>query len=198
IDALSKASALSTVQIDVENAKRYNITYVDADGERKFPVILHCSPSGAIERCIYALLERAYMKMENEGRLPMLPLWLSPTQLRIIPVADRHVGFAEGILKSFEGVRADLDDRDETVARKIRDAGREWIPFVAVVGDKEVENNVLTVTVRGESSMKKQKRIEITTEELKELIKREVEGFPFRGLPLPQRLSKRPKFVGAS
>ena len=198
VDALSKASALSTVQIDVENAKRYNITYVDANGEKKFPIILHCSPSGALERCVYALLEKAYMKMENEGRLPTLPLWLSPTQLRIIPVADRHVGFAENILKGFEGVRTDLDDRDETVSRKIRDAGREWVPYVAVVGDKEIENNILTVTVREESSMKEQKRIGITAEELKERMKRETEGFPFRVLPLPQRLSKRPKFVGAS
>ncbi|MFH7882506.1 MAG: threonine--tRNA ligase, partial [Candidatus Aenigmatarchaeota archaeon] len=77
VDNLEKASALSTDQIDVENGKRYGIMFMDEDGKKKYPIILHCSPSGAIERCIYALLEKAY-KEEKEGKVPSLPLWLSP------------------------------------------------------------------------------------------------------------------------
>ncbi|RLI37005.1 threonine--tRNA ligase, partial [Candidatus Bathyarchaeota archaeon] len=96
VDNLDKASALSTDQIDVENAKRYGITYIDENGERKYPLILHCSPSGAIERDIYAILEKAY-KEQMEGKAPMLPLWLSPTQVRVIPVSEEFFKEAERI-----------------------------------------------------------------------------------------------------
>jgi len=81
IDALDKASALSTVQIDVENAKRYDINYIDKQGEAQRPTILHCSPSGAIERIIYGLLEKQHMHAQAGG-VPILPVWLSPTQVR--------------------------------------------------------------------------------------------------------------------
>lgn len=196
VDALGKASALSTVQIDVENADRYGITYTDADGARKSPIILHCSPSGAIERCIYALLEKAYLDME-EGAMPMLPLWLSPTHLRIIPVAERHLAYIEEILPALNGtMRVDVDDRDETVSKKIRDTGREWIPYVAVVGDKEVEKQTLSVTIRAESSKKKQKVEEMNVSELKERIEAGLRDKPFRQLPLSYKLSELAKFVG--
>ncbi len=195
VDALGKASALSTVQIDVENAERYGITYTDADGARKSPIILHCSPSGAIERCMYALLEKAYLDKEA-GAMPMLPLWLSPTQLRIIPVAERHLEYVERILPALTSIRVDVDDRDETVSKKIRDAGREWIPYVAVVGDKEVEKETLSVTIRAESSMKKQKVEEMNVSELKERIEAGIKDRPFRQLPLSYKLSERAKFTG--
>ncbi len=195
VDALGKASALSTVQIDVENAERYGITYVDANGEEKSPIILHCSPSGAIERCMYALLERAYIEKER-GVLPMLPLWLSPTQLRIIPVAERHLEYIEEILPVMNGVRTDVDDREETVSKKIRDAGRDWIPYVAVVGDKEVERNTLSVTIREESSRGKQKPEEMDVYALKSRIEQVIKGKPFHELALSYKLSKRAKFVG--
>ncbi len=196
VDALGKASALSTVQIDVENAERYGIKYVDANGEEKSPIILHCSPSGAIERCMYALLERAYLEKER-GVLPMLPLWLSPTQLRIIPVAERHLEYIEEILPVLNGIRADVDDREETVSKKIRDAGRDWIPYVAVVGDKEVEKNTLSVTIREESSKGgKQKPEKMDVYALKNRIEQVIKSKPFRELALSYKLSKRAKFVG--
>ncbi len=195
VDALGKASALSTVQIDVENAERYGIKYVDANGEEKSPIILHCSPSGAIERCMYALLERAYLEKER-GVPPMLPLWLSPTQLRIIPVAERHLEYIEEILPVLNGIRTDVDDREETVSKKIRDAGRDWIPYVAVVGDKEVEKNTLSVTIREESSRGKQKPEEMDVYALKNRIEQVIKSKPFLELPLSYKLSERAKFVG--
>jgi threonyl-tRNA synthetase len=196
VDVLGKASALSTVQIDVENAERYGITYTDADGERKSPIILHCSPSGAIERCVYALLEKAHLDKEAGSR-PMLPLWLSPTQLRLIPVAERHLEYIWGILPELTGlIRVDVDDREETVSKKIRDAGREWIPYVAVVGDKEVEKQTLSVTIRAESSTKKRKTEEMSVSELKKLIEAGVKNKTFRPLPLSNKLSERAKFAG--
>ena len=90
VDMSDKASALSTDQIDIENGERYDITFTDKDGSQKHPLILHCSPSGAIERVIYALLEKQAIDMSH-GQKPMFPIWLSPTQLRFIPVGDEFV-----------------------------------------------------------------------------------------------------------
>jgi len=190
VDALGKASALSTVQIDVENAARYGIRYIDARGEEKEPIILHCSPSGAIERCMYALLEKAYMDKER-GTPPMLPLWLSPTQLRLIPVAERHHEYIRAILPALDGIRVDVDDREETVSKKIRDAGREWIPYVGVIGDREVERGTVNVNIRATQQVE-----EMDVEELRRRIAEGIKGRPYRKLPLPLRLSERVRFVG--
>ncbi len=193
VDAMDKASALSTVQIDVENAERYGIKYIDSTGAEKRPFILHCSPSGAIERCIYALLEKAHMNSEK-GIIPMFPVWLSPTQVRIIPVAEKHTEYAEKVSGELNW-RVDIDDREETVGKKIRDAGKDWIPYVAVVGDEEVKSGNITVTVRSESSPNKPVNVKMTAQELNERISNEVSGFPFKRHPLSVKLSARPKFV---
>lgn len=193
IDAIDKASALSTVQIDVENAERYGIKYIDRTGAEKRPFILHCSPSGAIERCIYALLEKANMNSEK-GIVPMFPVWLSPTQVRVIPIAEKHMGFAEKVAEALNG-RVDIDDREETVGKKIRDAGKDWIPYVVVVGDEEVNSGNISVTVRSESAPNKPANVKMSIEELNERISKEVAGFPFKRHPLSVKLSARPRFV---
>jgi len=190
IDAMNKASALSTVQIDVENAERYDIKYTDKNGENLRPTILHCSPSGAIERCIYALLEKAYLTSES-GAVPSLPTWLSPTQVRLIPIAERHLKYAEEILGALVGVRVDIDDREETVGKRIRAAGREWIPYVVVIGDREVESGVLSVTVRSES-----RKVEETAQELRNRVASVTAGMPYRQINLPVMLSRRAVFFG--
>src|SRR5215831_11205054 len=107
IDNLGKASALSTDQIDVENGERYDIKFVDEDGSIKYPIILHNSPSGAVERVIYALLEKA-AKSAKMGNRPTLPLWLIHTQIRIIPVSKQHMNYCEKMLEYFGrmGIRA--------------------------------------------------------------------------------------------
>lgn len=192
VDNLGKASCLSTDQIDVENGERYDINFVDKDGGKKHPVILHCSPSGAIERIMYALLEKAYRIMQ-EGGVPSLPLWLSPTQARVIPVSEEFLPFAREVAEklSAQGIRADVDDRDATVGNKIREASQEWIPRIVVVGEKEKASGEVTVRVR---ETKEQKSVKI--EELAAEIKKLVEGKPSRPLPLPGNVSERPKFVG--
>ncbi|HID43021.1 MAG TPA: threonine--tRNA ligase [Archaeoglobaceae archaeon] len=194
VDVLEKASALTTVQIDVENAERYGITYVDEKGNRRYPLLLHCSASGAIERCIYSILEKARFQSQK-GLLPMLPVWLSPTQLRIIPVSEKYTGYAiETAEKMRDVIRVDVDDRNETLGKKIRDAAREWIPYIAVVGEKEISESSLTVTVRAESDQKNQKKITVTADELMKRIQNECDGKPFKPLPMPFLLSKRPSF----
>ncbi|MEM2994418.1 MAG: threonine--tRNA ligase [Candidatus Bathyarchaeia archaeon] len=192
VDNQDKAAALSTDQIDVENAKRYGITYVDEKGERQHPLILHCSPSGAIERCIYALLEKAYREQQN-GKPPMLPLWLSPTQVRIIPISDKYMEHCEELAKTLEAhcIRADIDDRTLTLQKRVREAEMEWVPYIIVVGEKEAETKLLAVRDRKNQRIRKMKLEELINE-----IKRLVNGKPFKPLPLPKHLSKRPQFYG--
>jgi len=199
IDSMKKASALSTVQIDVENGKRFDITYADEKGEKQHPYILHTSISGSIDRNIYALLEREAIKM-SQGKKPMLPLWLSPTQVRFIPVADEFVPDCEMFVREmqmispFHFIRSDIDDREESVSRKIRDAEKEWVPYIVVVGEKERKEKMVSPRVRtselGEGDRP------YTIAQFQSIILEKVKDFPQQKLPLDVRLSKRPKFKG--
>ncbi len=192
IDNQGKASALSTDQIDIENSKRYNITFVDEDGSRKYPVILHNSPSGAIERVIFALLEKA-AKSSKTGDKPTLPLWLSPTHMRLIPVTSNHTGYCKEIADAISNkpVRVDIDDRDESVGKKIRDAEMEWINYIVVVGDTEVEEARFQIRDRLNPSERKT----MTMDGLVNEITNKTADKPYQPLNLPLLLSKRPQFV---
>ena len=188
VDSLGKAAALSTDQIDVENGERYKIEFVDSDGEKKYPIILHNSPSGAVERVIFALLEKA-AKNSTAGKTPALPLWLSHTQVRIIPVASKHTEFGEKILDELKknNIRADIDDRELSVGKKIREAESEWIHYILVIGDQEVDGNELVVRERLSKS-----QYGIALDNLMKKIKQEISGKPYMPLNLPVYLSKRP------
>ncbi len=193
VDVNGKAAALATDQIDVENAERYGITYVDSKGKKQHPIILHLSPSGAIERVMWALLEQA-AEEQRQGRPPLLPLWLSPTQVRIIPVSnEKHLQHAQDLLHKFEeqDIRADIDDHEDTIGKRIRNAEHEWVPFVLVIGDKEAAADQLTVRIRATN-----KQEAMGFQGLVSRIKNETKGMPFRPLPLPRLLSQRPTFVG--
>lgn len=188
VDSMDKASALTTVQIDVENADTYDISFTDADGSRKRPLILHASISGSLERVIYALLEREAMAMAA-GKKAMFPLFLSPTQIRVIPVGDKHKERAVDVLRALDKrqVRVDIDDRDEPLGKKIRDAQMEWVPFIAVIGDKEVQSGMLAVNLRQPEAKK-----DMAIEDLAALVEKGNAGKPFEKLSLPRELSKRP------
>ncbi len=190
IDNASKASGLSTVQIDVENGETFDLGFTDEDGKRKRPLILHTSVSGAVERVIYALLELQAMKI-RDGNVPMFPTWLSPTQLRIVPLSDSLVPYCLELLKEFrtQNIRVDVDDRQETMQKKVRDAEKDWIPYIAVIGDREQESRTLSVRARKEG-----KKLQIGNRELIELIRNECAGRPFEKLLLPAKLSLRPGF----
>jgi len=188
VDSMGKAAALSTDQIDVENGERYNIEFVDSDGEKKYPIILHNSPSGAVERVIFVLLEKSDRDV-TMGKVPALPLWLSHTQVRIVPVASKHLEFSQKILGELDrnNIRADIDDRELSVAKKIREAESEWIHFIIVIGDKEVEGGELVVRERLSKS-----QYGINLENLIKNIKLQVSNKPYLPLNLPSYLSKRP------
>jgi threonyl-tRNA synthetase len=199
IDSMKKASALSTVQIDVENGKRFNITYADEKGEKQHPLILHTSISGSIDRNVYALLEREAIKM-SQGKKPMLPLWLSPTQIRFIPVADEFISDCEmfinelNAISPFYYIRSDIDDREESVGRKIRDAEKEWIPYIVVIGEKERNEKTIALRVRASELGDGDKPYTIS--QLHSLILERIKDYPQQKLPVPLYLSKRPKFKG--
>ena len=191
VDNQGKAAALSTDQIDVENGKRYNIEYIDEQGKRQNPIILHNSPSGAIERIIYTLLEKA-AKIKQQGQRPQFPIWLSHTQVRIIPIRNEHLLFAENIENTLSQshIRTDIDDRPESLSKRIREAETEWIPFILVIGDKEAESTTLVIRDRRTGT-----QIESNIEELIELVRKETKDKPFMPLNLPKYLSKRPQIM---
>jgi|SRR5215203_60700 threonyl-tRNA synthetase len=191
VDSLGKAAALSTDQIDVENGKRYNIEYIDEQGKIQNPIILHNSPSGAIERIIYTLLEKA-AKIKQQGQRPQFPIWLSHTQVRIIPIRNEHLLFAENIenILSQSHIRTDIDDRPESLSKRIREAETEWIPFILVIGDKEAESTTLVIRDRRTGTQN-----ESNIEELIEWVRKETKDKPFMPLNLPKYLSKRPQIM---
>lgn len=190
LDSVGGNAQLSTIQLDVEDSERYEIFYTDADGTRKGCIILHSSV-GSTERWIYALLEHAE-KAIRKNRPPMLPVWLSPTQVRVIPVSPDQQEYAEKVLGELRGrdLRVDLDDREQTVSSKIRDAETEWVPYAAVVGKVEENEKSLSVRIR---TTREQRQMRL--DELISRLDAEIGGKPRLPPYLPERLSMRPKFV---
>lgn len=136
-----KEDTLVTIQIDMLLAKRFGMEYVDADGKKKLPYIIHRTSLGCYERTL------AYMIEHFAGALP---LWLSPEQARLMPIADRHADYAYDVKKKLEaaGIRCEVDGRAENVKKKIREAQLEKIPYMLVMGDKEIENGTVAVRSR--------------------------------------------------
>jgi len=191
IDNQGKASALSTDQIDVENADRYGIEFVDENNNTQHPIILHNSPSGAIERIIYVLLEKA-AKDIKEGRKPQYPLWLAPTQVRVIPLKEEFYDFCETLTDkiSASNIRVDIDDRNESIGKRIREAEKEWIRYILVIGEKEVNSENLSIRDRQTGDVR-----ELSFDDFLKEINEQTKGKPFTGLNLSKHLSKRPQLM---
>lgn len=189
IDYLGRPIENPTVQIDVESGKRFDITYLGEDGKEHYPTILHCSPTGSIERVICSLLEKTAIELDEKA--PMLPTWLSPIEVRIITVGEDHKDFANELYDKInaENIRVDVDDRDESVGKKIRNAATEWIPYIFVVGDNEKESGAFSVTVRETGE-----KVDMTVDELIKEVLDKTKGMPYRGLPLPKDISTRINF----
>ena len=192
IDGQHRPIENPTVQIDVESSTRFNIKYHKEDGTPVYPPILHCSPTGSVERVLCAILENI-----STQKVPALPTWLSPTQVRVIPVAERHGSFAQEICNAINTaqVRCDVDDREESVGKKVREAGMDWVPYVIVVGDDEIASKNLTVTVRKKSQPNKPFKEQMTPDALIAAVLKDVEGKPFRPLYTPQKLSMKARYI---
>jgi threonyl-tRNA synthetase len=191
IDNLGKASALSTDQIDVENGNRYGIEFVDENNTPKNPIILHNSPSGAIERIIYALLEKAAAD-SKKGKKPHYPLWLAPTQVRVIPLKEEFLDFCKKLSEkmSSHNIRVDIDDRNESIGKRIRDAEKEWIRYILVIGEKEAGSESLSIRDRQTGNVR-----ELPFDVFVGEINEQTKGKPFAGLNFPKYLSQRPQIM---
>jgi len=191
IDSTGNNLQLSTVQLDVKNSERYGLTYAKKDGSRGNYVIVHSS-LGAIERLYSSIIEQAY----KTKALPTFPAWLSPIQLRIIPVSEDNVDKAIEVCNSIrkEGFRAYVDDSEASFNKKIREASTNWTPYTVVIGKKEEEQGILSVTIRSSSSADKAFVKAMTLQELISALKKDTSGFPMRNPEGPVRLSLMPKF----
>ncbi len=184
---------VSTVQWDIKDGERFNIGFTDEQGRKHpCPVIVHASSFGSIERTLCAILENIAVDA-SKGVPPMFPLWLAPTQVRVIPVTDSHLPFAKEICDviASRNIRVDLDDRGDTVGKKIRNGEKAWIPYMLVVGNKEQSTGRLNIRSR-----ENREQIKTNIDGLVKLVHRATEGMPFRPLPVPQQISRRPLFYG--
>lgn len=141
-DAIGRSWQLGTIQVDYNLPERFELEYVDSDNSRKRPVMIHRAPFGSMERFVAVLLEHCSGK---------LPLWLVPTQVKVLPISDKFMEYAEEIaaLLKRKDIRCEIDDRQEKIGRKIRDTELEKIPYMLIVGEKEMESK--TVGVRKQS-----------------------------------------------
>ncbi|HUL39355.1 MAG TPA: threonine--tRNA ligase [Methanomassiliicoccales archaeon] len=190
LDDMKRAREIGTVQIDVGNAKRFGITYTDEKGQKQYPVILHTAIIGTIERYIYTLLDTA-VGLEAQGKVGVLPLWVAPEQVRFLTVSDGHLGRAKELASRVQAakIRVGLDDRGETVGKKVREAKQDWVSFVIVIGDKEMSGEELSVYDRAAN-----KNMDMSLEDLIERIRLETAGKPFRPMYMPMELSLRVDF----
>ena len=158
-----KEDTLITIQIDQMLAEKFGMEYVDRDGVKKNPYIIHRTSIGCYERTLALLIEK------YAGAFPM---WLAPVQVKILPIADRHLDYAYQVKKQLEakGIIVELDDRNEKIGYKIREARLNKIPYMLIIGDNEVEANAVSVRRRGEDgdlgSMQTEEFISLAVEEI--------------------------------
>jgi len=205
LSAQNRTATLATNQIDVESSleymvdkegikrQKYDIKFMDVDGKQKYPIILHNSPTGGVERILWGLIESA---IRNKDKIvPGFRTWLSPIQVRIMTISNEQTQYAEKILDIInkESYRADFDDRNETIGKKIRQAEVEWIPYVIIIGQKEQENQEISVRKRLIGKPFGPKKA--TTEQFKnwklsmllEMLENDTKSFPKYKLPKPLR-----------
>jgi threonyl-tRNA synthetase len=161
-DALSRSWQCATIQCDFTLPDRFDLTYVDSDGERKRPVMIHRVVLGSIERFLGVLIEHF---------AGAFPLWLAPVQVSVMTITDRHIPYGEEVVRSFRdaGVRVEEDFRNEKIGFKIREARNQRVPYMIILGDKEMESGNLAVRKRGEKSTSV-----FSTDEFLELYRQEV------------------------
>jgi len=140
-DAHGRLWQVATIQLDMNMPERFDLTCVNEKGERERIVMIHAAVMGSIERFLSVLIEHLG---------GAFPLWLSPVQARVLPVSEKHNAYAQGVSKSLkaENIRADVDDANESLGKKIRNAKQEKIPYLLVVGDAEVEAKTISVDSR--------------------------------------------------
>jgi len=144
--AIGREFTLATNQVDFAVPERFGLTYTDKDGKPKTPICIHRAPLSTHERLIGFLIEHY---------AGAFPVWLSPIQVAIIPISDKHIGYAKDVAKALRdaGVRFQISDENETLGKKIRSAEMQKIPYLLIIGDKEILANTVSVRKRGKGDL---------------------------------------------
>ena len=142
-NVFGKEDTIVTIQIDMLLAQKFGMEYVDSDGQMKTPYIIHRTSLGCYERTLAYLIERY---------AGALPTWMAPVQVKILPIGDEHIDYAYDVKKALEakGVRVEVDDRNETIGKKIRNAQLEKLPYMLVIGENEMNDKTVAVRSRKE------------------------------------------------
>jgi len=193
LDEGRRPREIGTVQIDTGNAERFGIEYVDEQGGRKHPIILHTAIIGSVERYLYMAFEAA-VQAEAQGRKAALPLWLVPEQVRLLTVGSEHLPLASALADLLEanGFRVGVDDRNESVPKKVREAQQDWVGMMIVLGDRELKGGPLRVYDRSVD-----REVEHRPESLLAELSKRTEGFPKRSLSFPREVSRRVVFASS-
>ncbi len=164
-DCLGREWQCGTIQLDFQMPERFDLTYIGEDGEKHRPVMLHRVIFGSIERFIGILIEHY---------AGAFPVWLAPVQVKILPIADAHIEYAKKLQEEFskKGIRVELDDREEKIGYKIREAQLEKVPYMAIVGDKEIEANAIGLRSRKDGDLG-----QISIKDFEKKIDEEVKSF---------------------
>jgi len=160
-----KEDTIITVQVDFQLAHRFDMTYIDKDGTKKYPVVIHRTSMGCYERTLALLIEKY---------AGAFPAWLAPVQVKILPIAEPHIEYAKKVKEKFEdfGLRVELDEREEKIGYKIREAQLQKVPYMIIIGDKEIENEAVGVRSRKDGDMG-----QMATMEFIEKINHEIKNF---------------------
>jgi len=166
-DAIGKEIQIPTVQIDFATPKKFNLTYTDKDGKEKNPVMVHRAILGSYERFLALIIEHF---------AGAFPLWLSPVHVAIIPISEKHLDYANLIKKEIEAndIRVELKDENETLGKKIREAEMQKIPYLLIMGDKEVQSQTVSVRKRGLPATNKEDSGTTKLNDFIEKIKKEI------------------------
>jgi threonyl-tRNA synthetase len=191
-DVGGTAREIATVQIDTGNAERFGITYQDAQGKKQHPLILHTAILGTIERYLYLVLDTA-VKTEREGGKGVLPLWLNPEQVRLVTVSEKHLERAREVATILRrsNIRCGIDDRNESVSKKVREGKQDWVGYVIVIGDKELAGPAIQ-TVYKAYDREGDKDRDMPIGEIIREVGEKGRGMPFRPLYFPAELTRRP------
>ncbi len=162
-DSLGREWQVATIQLDVNMPERFDLTCVNENNENERIVMIHAAIMGSFERFLSIMIEHL---------AGAFPTWLSPVQVKVLPISDKHLEYSQSVYKKLmeDGIRAEIDESNETLGKKIREAKMQKIPYFLVVGDKEVESNEVTVESRasGGESQKLEAFLEKIKKEIKE------------------------------
>ena len=145
-DSIGRTWQCGTIQLDMLMPEKFDLNYIGEDGQKHRPVMIHRVAYGSLERIIGILIEHF---------AGAFPAWLAPIQVKILPITDRHMDYAKKVAKEMwsQDIRVTVDERNEKIGYKIREAQMQKIPYVLVVGDKEMENGTVAVRKRGEGDL---------------------------------------------